>query len=100
MDIQSLNKGGNLPLRLDSDQRDGEVRNGPDFLGMVKSFLRDTNALQYEAGKKVDAFIAGESVDIQDVMIARQKASVSFDFVMELRNKILEAYQDLMRTQA
>lgn len=72
---------------------------GKSFAEMMKGFLKDVNQLQTEAADHVEALVAGENVDLHDVMVAMEKASVSFEMVMEIRNKILEAYQELMRTQ-
>ena len=70
---------------------------GGDFVSVIKSFLKDTNDLHKNAGEHVDALISGESTDVHDVMIALEKASVSFEMTMQLRNKMLEAYQELIR---
>lgn len=85
------------PFSAASPQSDRSHGQGPNFLDSIKSFLRETNDLQHEAGEKIEAYVAGEEIDLHDVMIARQKAGVSFELVMEIRNKILEAYTELMR---
>jgi flagellar hook-basal body complex protein FliE len=61
--------------------------------------MKDVNGLQQEAGKAVDQMVAGESVDLHDVMIAVEKAKTSFDLLMEVRNKTIDAYRELMRIQ-
>ena len=85
--------------RLQVEERNEDKAQGKSFAETLKSFLHDVNQLQSEAADHVEALVAGETVDIHDVMIAVEKASVSFEMVMEIRNKILEAYQELMRTQ-
>jgi len=77
------------------------VRNSPspDFSAMLKSFVGDVNAAQLNAGDAVQRLASGETTEIHDVMIAVEKAGVSFELMMELRNKLLEAYQEIMRTQ-
>jgi len=55
--------------------------------------------MQKEASTKVQDFIAGEISDVHDVMVAVEKASTSFQLLMELRNKFLDAYQELKRMQ-
>jgi flagellar hook-basal body complex protein FliE len=61
--------------------------------------MADVNALQNEAGKAVDKMVVGEAVDLHEVMVAVEKAKTSFDLLMEIRNKALEAYREIMRMQ-
>ncbi len=61
--------------------------------------MTDVNALQTEAGKAVDKMVGGENVDLHEVMIAVEKAKTSFDLLMEIRNKALDAYREIMRMQ-
>ena len=61
--------------------------------------ITDVNALQSEAGKAVDKMVVGEAVDLHEVMIAVEKAKTSFDLLMEIRNKTIEAYREIMRMQ-
>jgi len=61
--------------------------------------ITDVNALQAEAGKQVERMVTGEAVDLHEVMIAVEKAKTSFDLLMEIRNKTVEAYREIMRMQ-
>ena len=61
--------------------------------------IADVNTLQAEAGKAVEKMVVGEAVDLHDVMIAVEKAKTSFDLLMEVRNKAIAAYQEIMRMQ-
>jgi flagellar hook-basal body complex protein FliE len=61
--------------------------------------MKDVNSLQQEAGKAVNQMIVGQDVDLHDVMIAVEKAKTSFDLLMEIRNKTVDAYRELMRIQ-
>jgi len=69
------------------------------FGDMLKEFVSDVNTLQAEAGKAIEKMVAGEATDIHDVMIAVEKAKTSFELLMELRNKTIDAYRELMRIQ-
>ncbi len=100
MDITKLESGLRAGLNpADKNSRKSEQSEGKNFADTIKSFLKEANQLQENAAEEVEALIAGETTDVHDVMIAMQKASVSFEMVMEIRNKMLEAYQELMRTQ-
>ncbi len=61
--------------------------------------MRDVNALQSEAGKAVQRMVSGEATDIHEVMIAVERAKTSFELLMEIRNKTIDAYREIMRMQ-
>jgi flagellar hook-basal body complex protein FliE len=61
--------------------------------------IKDVNGLQQEAGNAVAKMVSGEAVDLHEVMIAAEKAKTSFDLLMEIRNKTIDAYRELMRMQ-
>lgn len=69
------------------------------FGDTLKQAIGDVNNLQSEAGKAVEQMVAGEAVDLHDVMIAAEKAKTSFDLLLEIRNKTLDAYREIMRIQ-
>jgi len=67
------------------------------FGEMMKKYLEDANNLQLEADEDIRKAIAGEDIDPHKVMIAVQKANLSFELVMEIRNKMLEAYKEVTK---
>ncbi|MDR2401548.1 MAG: flagellar hook-basal body complex protein FliE [Deferribacteraceae bacterium] len=69
------------------------------FSEMLKGALNSVNDAQFEADSAVKKVLSGESANIHETMIALQKADVSLKLMLEVRNKILEAYQEVMRTQ-
>ncbi|MBN2288689.1 MAG: flagellar hook-basal body complex protein FliE [Candidatus Glassbacteria bacterium] len=77
------------------DQQPKEI----SFRDSVRNFVHDVDGMQKDAGKKVQDFIAGEISDVHDVMVAVEKANTSFQLLMELRNKFLDAYQEIKRMQ-
>jgi flagellar hook-basal body complex protein FliE len=46
-----------------------------------------------------EAYAAGQDIEIHDLMIALQQTEVAFDLAVQVRNKIVEAYQEIMRMQ-
>ncbi len=80
---------------VEKSARDATVSFG-ETLGQA---MKDVNNLQQEAGKAVNQMIVGQDVDLHDVMIAVEKAKTSFDLLMEIRNKTVDAYRELMRIQ-
>jgi flagellar hook-basal body complex protein FliE len=69
------------------------------FGDTLNQAIADVNGLQQEAGKAVEKMVTGESTDLHDVMIAVEKARTSFDLLMEIRNKTIDVYREIMRMQ-
>ncbi len=74
--------------------------NRTDFASLLSDSIGQVNALQRESQEMKTAFEMGDpSIDIPEVMIAVQKASLSFEAITEVRNKLLSAYQEVMNMQ-
>ncbi|HPG37983.1 MAG TPA: flagellar hook-basal body complex protein FliE [bacterium] len=69
------------------------------FGDRVKELLGDVNNMQLDAGKVADQFAKGEVEDIHDVMIAAEKASVGLELVLQVRNRLIDAYREISRMQ-
>ena len=67
-----------------------------DFTSAFKSALGEVNALQANAGEAASAFERGDTTDIAAVMLAKQQASIGFETTLQVRNKLLSAYKDIM----
>ncbi len=71
-----------------------------DFSALLKSSINKVNDIQQEAGQLAQRFDAGDkSVNLGEVMINLQKASVSFQAMTQVRNRLISAYQDIMNMQ-
>lgn len=68
-----------------------------NFGAMLKDAIRSVNEQQTVSDKLTDKLIRGEDVELHQVMIASQKASITLNATMEIRNKVIEAYQEVMR---
>jgi flagellar hook-basal body complex protein FliE len=71
--------------------------NGLSFGEFLNSAIQQVNGLQLESEKLNEALALGLTDNIQQVMIASEKASVAMQFTMQVRNKVLDAYQEIMR---
>lgn len=68
-----------------------------DFSAVLKSAIEEVSAAQQSATQMSKEFATGQSdVNLQDVMINLQKASLSFQQMVQVRNKLVSAYQDIM----
>jgi flagellar hook-basal body complex protein FliE len=73
---------------------------GPDFAQVLKCTIDQVSAAQLDARKMAEDFSSGQSeVNLQDVMINLQKANLSFQQMVQVRNRLVSAYQDIMNTQ-
>ncbi len=66
------------------------------FTATMEEALKSVNEGQNKAGELSAAYERGENIDIAKVMLARQQASVGFEATLQVRNKLLSAYKDIM----
>jgi flagellar hook-basal body complex protein FliE len=69
------------------------------FAEVLKSSLDEVNGLQQKADAAITALATGDKMSLHDTMIAMEQADVSFRLMMQVRNKIVDAYQEIMRIQ-
>jgi flagellar hook-basal body complex protein FliE len=69
---------------------------GADFGKALTSALSEVNGLQSKAAGAADDYERGATTDIAGVMLAREQASVGFQATLQVRNKLLSAYKDIM----
>jgi len=98
--LDTLNGSGGLSDLLNRQTIPLEKPRTEDFGNMLKDLVEEVNQLQHEAAEKEKQFLRGEISDIHQVMIATEEAAVAFDLLMEIRNKLLDSYREIMRMQA
>jgi len=77
-----------------------DVENHINFTDVLTNAIDKVNDMQQQAGKLSDAFVSGDkSVDLTQVMVAGQKANISFEAMVQVRNKLVSAYQEIMNMQ-
>lgn len=69
------------------------------FGGMLRSMIEQTSALDARASEAVSGLLSGKGVEIHDAMIATQKADMAFELALQVRNKAVGAYQQMMGMQ-
>lgn len=72
---------------------------GGGFLSSLKDAIAQVNEVQLDASHAVDKFVSGDSDNVHQMMMALQKADVSFQLMMQVRNKLVAAYEDIQRMQ-
>ena len=76
-----------------------DVEKGKSFGDTMKDFVQDVDQLQKNADFQVERYATGDLRDVHEVMIAAEKANLSFQLLVEIRNKMMESYRELMRMQ-
>ena len=86
-------------IQLENRAQITENSGKPSFSDMLKKSLEAVNEAQLNSDRLTNALAAGQNVELHDVMIAAQKASILLEATVEFRNKVIEAYQEVMRMQ-
>jgi flagellar hook-basal body complex protein FliE len=82
-----------LPLATQKEQAGG------GFGSILKDAISTVNELQQKSDGEIQKIMTGESQDLHSTVIAMQKADMSFQMMMQVRNKLMQAYQEVMRMQ-
>ena len=72
---------------------------GVPFAGMFQAMVQQTSALDKKASQAVTGLLNGSGVEVHDAMIATQKADMAFELALQVRNKAVGAYQQMMGMQ-
>jgi len=88
---------GNMPAALPVSGSGGS--NEIPFADLVGSLMQETSDHQSAVGDSVQKLITGESDSIHDVVLTASKADLAFRLVMEIRNRLMNSYEEIMRMQ-
>jgi flagellar hook-basal body complex protein FliE len=69
------------------------------FSSVLTNAIQQVNQLSSGAEQKIDGLLTGDNTDMSTVMVAVEKADVAFQLMMQVRNKIVSAYQDIEKLQ-
>jgi len=73
-------------------------KESPSFQEILKGYIRDVGDMDQRADALVEGLASGEVTDVHQVMLAVEEANMALDLLIEVRNKLLEAYQEISRT--
>jgi flagellar hook-basal body complex protein FliE len=71
---------------------------GESFSTFLKNAINDVNQDQLQAEKSVQNYISGKETDLHNTLLSLEKADLSFRMMMQVRRKLMDAYQQIMRT--
>lgn len=89
---------GNSPVNLNQPAASGSSTNG-NFAQFLSNAVNQANQLSNTADSTAASYAAGGPVSLSDLMIAEQKASMALDLVVQVRNRVVSAYQSVMNMQ-
>ena len=72
---------------------------GPSFSETLSRVVNDTQQMQDDATQLIGRFVRGEPVELHQVMAASEEAGLSLEFLVEMRNKVTDAYRSVMSIQ-
>ena len=84
-------------LKADNQVKPTSYEVQQSFGTFLKEAINEVNSKQIESDTMTQKLVMGQDVELHDVMIAAQKASISLNATMEMRNKVVEAYQEIIR---
>jgi len=87
------------PFNATLAQEVNRTSNGKVFNEVIEQFIGDVNQKQLNADASIQALVTGKTDNVQEVMLALSQADLSFRMFMEVRNRVIDAYQEVMRTQ-
>ncbi|HXH62206.1 MAG TPA: flagellar hook-basal body complex protein FliE [Fimbriimonadaceae bacterium] len=70
-----------------------------DFGKMLMDVIKEVNSSQQKASDMQDAFMTGQNVELHELMISMERAGLAMELTLQVRNKILESYQEISRMQ-
>jgi len=77
----------------------GESRGGGAFQDVLASAIQSVESFGQDASASVQRFLSGEGEELHSTIMATQRAELSFDLFQQVRNKVVSAYQEIMRMQ-
>ena len=93
--IQEARHAGATPQAESAGKQTGAV----GFADLIQNYVEQTNVAQQASDAAIEDFATGKSENVQTVVLAMANAEVSFQMFMEIRNKLIDSYNELMRMQ-
>lgn len=99
MEIKGVESGIGLGKAFPNLDKPGQASTVDGAGKFFSELVSKVNDIQVQSDKSIQNLASGESKNLHEVMIAVEKASISFQFMSQVRNKALDAYQEIMRMQ-
>ncbi|WP_234119833.1 flagellar hook-basal body complex protein FliE [Clostridium hydrogenum] len=86
-------------LQGGQNNQNANGNNNISFGNILEQQLSAVNDKQVDAENTTNQFVAGDDIDVHQVMLSTEEAKLSLDLAIQVRNKLVDAYQELNRTQ-
>ena len=86
-------------LRQDKMSSIDSAKNGESFVDTLNTAINKVNETQKVADVKMEELATGQNTNIPEVMISVEKADIALRLMMKVRNKVIDAYQEIMKMQ-
>lgn len=100
--MNSISQGGGITVPYFAPDNGGTSlpsSSSSSFGDVLKGAIQDVDQLHNSAAGQISSLLQGGGTDVHNVMIAVEKADVAFQLMMQVRNKIVSAYQDIEKMQ-
>ena len=87
------------PIELTAPAGSSTAAAGGDFKGVLQSAIQQVQSSQTAASNAVQSDLSGENTELHSTILATQKADLQFDMFLQVRNKVVGAYQEIMKLQ-
>ncbi|MGM0462574.1 MAG: flagellar hook-basal body complex protein FliE [Fibrobacterota bacterium] len=94
--INSVNGPGKQSFNIEQTSKN-KAAPSQSFKDTLSSFVSDVNSMQNEAGDSIERLVSGQTSDVHGVMNTVQEAKTAFNMMMEIRGKVLDAYDEIKR---
>ncbi len=99
LSIQPVGPGAIQPPQGQTSAAGATGAEGKDFQSFLVESLEKANRLQTDADEAIHRLVTGQTQNVSEVFTTVRKAEVAFSLLMEIRNKLLEAYQEIRQMQ-
>jgi flagellar hook-basal body complex protein FliE len=91
--------GDDLALTSKPSASAASAGSAGSFQDVLKSLVDEVDTLQKSADASIKGLATGQTTDVHDVTVKMEEAGVAFELMMEIRNKLVDAYQQILRMQ-
>ncbi len=99
MALDGIRSLGSVDPRAAYASQIGKAVGGGSFADQLHAAVRSIDGLQDNRDDLTASMVRGDQLEVHDVMVAAEEAQLAFELLLEVRNKLLESYQEIMRMQ-
>ncbi|MFT4551450.1 MAG: flagellar hook-basal body complex protein FliE [Chlamydiales bacterium] len=90
-------KGADLQINVPQPQESANLENTHTFKDVLSRYLDEVNTLQHDSDAQIQRFVAGETENIHEVVMAMDEAKSAFDLMMQIRGQLVKSFEQISR---